>query len=81
VGEGTLQRSPEESHREIALRYHRRKNLFSDLARICISVAFALFIIGFATVATPVTTAAICWILALVFFIGAIVLTAVNHFS
>lgn len=40
-----------------------------------------MFVIGFASVAAPVPTAAVCWLVALVSLVIAIILGALNHFS
>lgn len=77
MGPESIRRGDEESDREIA----RRKNILSDISRILVAVAFSLFIIGFSCVTSPVTTATICWILALLFFLTAAALSAVNHFK
>lgn len=74
MGRKALQRRNAPSDREIA----RRKNVRSDLARIFATLAFALFICGFAAVSAPVPTATVMWILAGGLLIGAAVCSAIN---
>lgn len=77
MGEGDFQPSIRESDREQA----RRKNARSDITSIFVVVAFVLFIIGFASASAPIPTAVVCWGLAGISMIVAMVLGAVNHFS
>lgn len=77
MGRDALQRGNGSSDREIA----RHKNFLSDITGICIFAAFVFFVIGFASAAAPIPTAVVCWAVAGICMICALVLAAVNHFG